>query len=151
MFNLSVQLLENDLAARGINRRQLAAQLSVSTGKPMTEQAVGLWFARNKIPSNRYSALVDLLGPDSEVAQALSGRFAADSAPTVGTPRAPNKVGPSLSPEAQLLGEWLDKIPDELAKNEAFQACSAVISQARRSLQTASPEPSPSQSAKTPT
>ena len=149
MFNLSVQLLENDLAARGMSRRELAIQLSASTGKKITEQAVGLWFARNKIPSNRYSVLVDLLGPDSEVAQALSGRFAADPAPTVGTPRAPNKVGPSLSPEAQLLGEWLDKIPDELAKNEAFQACSAIVSQARRNLLTATPQPSPSQSAKT--
>ena len=146
MKQITVEMLNADLAQAKMTRRGLASALSLR-GRSLTEAGLSLWWQRGKVPGNRYTALAEILGPNSQVAQAVQdGAFALGRPPTGYTTLAPASVSSTLSPEAQMLGEWLDKIPDGLVKFETFQACNALIIQAlRRTQPTLAPALAPAQ------
>lgn len=143
MLPITIELLDDDLAQAKMSKRKLAQLLS-EHGRAITEQGIGLWWQRAKVPSNRYAHLVEIFGPDSQTAKALGSPSTAWSRP-MPVPRhaqAEAQATKTLSPEAQMLGEWLDKIPDGLIKFETFQAANALIIQALRRTQ---PTPEPAQ------
>ena len=143
MLPITIELLDDDLAQAKMSKRKLAQLLS-ELGRAISEQGIGLWWQRAKVPGNRYAHLVEIFGPDSQVAKALGSPSTAWSRPGPVTRPAQVAVQPAstLSPEAQMLGEWLDKIPDGLIKFETFQAANALIIQAlRRTQPTLSPAP----------
>jgi hypothetical protein len=140
-----------DLKRLKLTRRSLASKLSKLGHGPgqISEQAVGHWIIRDGIPTDRVGELVEILGQDSDFAQAQRAGELRDyqsSKKLTVNLAAPKAVVPSASPMALMLGEWLDKLPDDLVKLEVFQACTDRIVQALRKTQP-SPAPAPAHAA----
>lgn len=131
MSSTTVKILEEEMFRARLNKRELAARLS-ETGKPITEQALGLWFARGKIPLSRLADLERALN-SNRIRAALSESLltAPDKLIQKRVAFSPPRDS-DLSPQAQMLAEWLDKIEDPMLKLECFHACTALVMQTLR-------------------
>lgn len=69
-------LLEMDIARKGMNQADLAKLLTEDDERTITEAAISMWKKRNKVPRKRLKKLIEIFGPDSELAKAfLDGRM----------------------------------------------------------------------------
>lgn len=64
MTSLVRQMLDADLERTGLTQEQFAERLGV------TQQAISLWRSRDTIPRKRLSDVIDILGDQSQIAQA---------------------------------------------------------------------------------
>ena len=63
-------LLDRDLSHKGINQADLPRMLTEDTEPPITEAAISMWKKRNSVPPKRLRMLIEIFGPDSELAKA---------------------------------------------------------------------------------
>lgn len=138
-----IRILEDEMHRAGMNKRELAQALSACSA-PITEQALGMWWSRGKIPTSRVADLAKALNSSTllaELAHAIvqpwggAAPAKADPSPVV---RYSARVAPAAVPSAAatLLAEWLDKIDDDMLKLQVFHACTTLIMQALRPPET---------------
>jgi len=135
----------------GLSKRELAQALS-ACGDKITEQALGMWWSRGKVPVSRVAGLAQVLDSGTlmdELAKAIvqpSGAVAAPRPKVEPATRYSAQAVPAaaLSAQGQMLAEWFDKIEDPIVKLECFHGCTALLIQAlRREVPTDAPAPPP--------
>ena len=130
MTDSVVQKIQDEMQRLGLTRRELARRLNDVSDKRLTEQALGLWFARDRVPDNR---LADLDRVFHDLATNDSGKVSAlelVARPVMSRLVQPQAAGHSA--QAQMLADWLDKIQDPMVKLECFHGCTALLMQALR-------------------
>jgi hypothetical protein len=137
-----VDKIKDEMQRLGLTRRELAKRLNDVTDKPITEQALGLWFARGRVPESRIADLEQVFQTSIQTDSYASGksssqfeivkRVAGDKRMVEAERQTRINLGVELSPQAQMLAEWLDKIKDPMLKLECFHGCTALLMQALR-------------------
>lgn len=137
-----VSKIKDEMQRLGLTRRELAARLNSISDKGLTEQALGLWFARDRVPESRMADLErvfkTVIQADSQASGKTSSQFevtkrlAAVKRTLDAERHGHTHQGAELSASAQMLAEWLDKIEDPMLKLECFHACTALVMQALR-------------------
>lgn len=64
-------LLDRDIAHKGINQADLPRMLTEDAEPPITEAAISMWKRRNSVPPKRLRMLIEIFGPESELARAF--------------------------------------------------------------------------------
>lgn len=64
------EMLDADLARVGLSQKELPALLAQEGEEPISEQSISNWKNRGRIPTRRMDQLIEILGPESEIAVA---------------------------------------------------------------------------------
>lgn len=130
MQDAVVDRIKEEMQRLGLTRRELARRLNSVTDKPITEQALGLWFARGRVPSSRMADLERVLQTPVTLDE-NEKMFQVAFQRTIAKVPQPRQAAP-ISAQAQMLADWLDKIQDPMVKLECFHGCTALLMQALR-------------------